>query len=75
MSTRRWILAAVCMLAAQQASAQGLNGTLFGTVRDEQGAVLSGASIRVTSPSLLGGSETSTTDDRGQWRFPALSPA
>jgi hypothetical protein len=74
MSTRRWIIAAACMLAAQQASAQGLTGALFGTVKDGQGAVLSGATVRVTSPSLLGGTETITTNDHGQWRFPVLSP-
>jgi len=74
MSTRRWIIAAACMLAAQHVSAQGLTGALFGTVRDEQGAVLSRATVRVTSPSLLGGTETVTTNDQGQWRFPALSP-
>jgi len=74
MSTRRWMIAAAWILAAHHASAQGLTGALFGTVRDEQGAVLSGASVRVTSPSLLGGTETMTTNDHGQWRFPALSP-
>jgi hypothetical protein len=68
------MIAAACVIAAHQASAQGLTGALFGTVRDEQGLALSGASVRVSSPSLLGGAETMTTNERGQWRFPALSP-
>jgi hypothetical protein len=62
------------MLVAQQASAQGLTAALFGTVQGEQAAVLSGAVVRVSSPSLLGGAETTTTNDRGLWRFPALTP-
>lgn len=36
-------LAAVCLLLPRIASAQGLTGTLIGTVKDEQGGVLPGA--------------------------------
>jgi protocatechuate 3,4-dioxygenase beta subunit len=64
----------MCLLIAQQTVAQGLTGALFGTVKDEQGAVLKGAIVRVTSPALIGGSVTMTTNDRGQLRFPALTP-
>ena len=54
--------------------AQGLSGALVGTVKDEQGGVLPGALVRVTSPALIGGALTTTTNERGQLRFPVLAP-
>src|SRR5262245_49434231 len=66
--------AAAVVLAAHLASAQALTGALMGTVKDEQGAVLPGASVRVSSPSLIGGATTVTTNERGQLRFPVLTP-
>jgi len=53
---------------------QGLTGALIGTVRDGQGAVLSGALVRVTSPALIRREVTTTTNEKGQLRFPALPP-
>jgi hypothetical protein len=49
-----------------------LTGALIGTVKDDQGAVLPGALVRVLSPALIGGPATMTTDERGQFRFPTL---
>src|SRR5204862_1911806 len=69
-----WPIAAVCILVAHHASAQGLTGALLGTVSDEQGAVLKGAQVRVTSSSLMGGSAAMATNERGQLRFPVLWP-
>ena len=43
--------AAACVLLSQVAAAQTLTGTLIGTVKDQQGAVVSGAQVRVSSPS------------------------
>jgi Carboxypeptidase regulatory-like domain len=37
-------------------------------------AVLPGALVRATSPSLTGGPATMTTNERGQLRFPVLLP-
>ena len=54
--------------------AQGLTGTLIGTVKDEQGAVLTGARVTIRSGALIGGSASLTTNERGQLRFPALPP-
>lgn len=54
--------------------AQGLTGALIGTVRDEQGGVLAGAQVSVSSPALIGGLETLTTTANGQLRFPVLPP-
>ena len=58
----------------QLASAQGLTGALIGTVSDQQGAAVAGALVRITSPALIGGALTTTTNERGQLRFPSLPP-
>ncbi|HEY9463064.1 MAG TPA: TonB-dependent receptor [Vicinamibacterales bacterium] len=68
------VLAAVCSLLPRIASGQGLTGTLIGTVRDEQGGVLPGASARIESPALIGGPASVTANDSGQIRFQALPP-
>ena len=69
-----FLLAAACVLQPHMAAAQGLTGALIGTVKDEQGGVLPGAVVRVSSPALIGGPATLTTNERGQLRFPALPP-
>ena len=69
-----WAIAAVCILVASDGRAQGLTGTLLGTVTDEQGAVLQGARVHLSSPSLIGGPVTIATNERGQLRFPVLWP-
>jgi hypothetical protein len=56
------------------AAAQGLTGTLIGTVRDEQGATVPGAQVRITSQALIGGQRTFPTDEAGRFRFPNLTP-
>ena len=69
-----FLLAAACVLQPLLASAQGLTGALIGTVKDAQGGVLTGAVVRVSSPALIGGPATLTTNEKGQLRFPALPP-
>src|SRR3977135_3682145 len=69
-----FLLAAACVLQPHLALAQGLTGALIGTVKDAQGGVLAGAVVRVSSPALIGGSATLTTNEKGQLRFPALPP-
>ncbi len=67
--------ASACLLLfSSVAAAQVLTGTLFGSVRDQTGMVLPGASVSVSSPALIGGPITGVTDERGEYRFPALSP-
>jgi hypothetical protein len=68
------LLLAAFVLASLPSDAQVLTGALVGTVKDEQGAVLQGALVRVTSPVLIGGTATMTTNERGQLRFPVLPP-
>ncbi len=67
-------LAVACALLTRVAAAQPLTGALIGTVADPQGAVLAGAVVRVSSPVLIGGPETGTTNGKGRVRFPALPP-
>ena len=74
---RQWrfaLLVVATMLLPRMAGAQGLTGALVGTVKDEQGAVLRGALVRVRSGALIGGPATATTNERGQLRFPVLPP-
>ena len=72
----RWCLLVVCatVAGAPPASAQESTGTLVGVVRDEQGAFIPDASIRLISPSLAGESTVTSTDARGRFRFRALPP-
>jgi hypothetical protein len=73
---RRYLLVflAVIALLPARASAQELTGSLVGTVRDQQGGLLQGAVVRVTSPALIGGVQEITTNEKGYWRFPSLAP-
>ena len=65
---------AALLLLHGVAVAQGLAGTLIGTVRDDQGGVIAGAVVRLGSPALIGGVAKATTNGRGQLLFPALPP-
>ena len=56
------------------AYAQVQTGSILVKVADEQGAVLPGASIVISSSALVAGQMTAASDDGGQWRFPSLSP-
>jgi hypothetical protein len=66
--------AGVCLLLSADAFAQGLTGSLIGTVKDSQGGAISGAVVRVGSPARIGGPTSVTTDEKGQWHFSALPP-
>ena len=61
-----YLVAAALLLSPLPALAQiGQTATLAGTVTDTTGAVLPGATVMVTSESLIGGSRTATTDANG----------
>jgi hypothetical protein len=64
-------LAALLMAAAlaTPALAQTLTGSITGTIKDEQGAVLPGVSVTLTGKQ---GTKTEVTDSNGVYRFPAL---
>ena len=64
----------VLMLLPLETAAQGLTGTLLGTVKDPDGSVVPNAVVRATSPALQAGERRSTSGDRGEWRLPVLPP-
>ncbi|MBA3297614.1 MAG: TonB-dependent receptor, partial [Acidobacteria bacterium] len=69
------LVAAALLLSPFPAVAQiGQTETLAGTVTDATGAVLPGVTVTVTSPALIGGTRSTTTDAGGSYRFPALAP-
>jgi len=69
-----YLLVAASLLMPQAALPQALTGTLIGTVRDQQGGVLPGALVTISSPALIGGPASATTNEKGQLRFLALPP-
>lgn len=70
---RYGILALAVLLAALAApvTAQLQTGNLFGKVIDEQGAPLPGATVTLSGG---GAPLVQTTDEKGEFRFPSLSP-
>jgi hypothetical protein len=66
------LLGAVCPLSARHTAAQSLTGALIGTVKDAQGGTMPGAVVKVSSPALLGGPAVTSTNEKGQLRFPVL---
>ena len=67
------VVTAIALLPLM-AAAQGLTGSVIGRVRDEQGAAIQGATVRLSSPALMGGPATLITNETGQLRFPVLPP-
>jgi len=54
--------------------AQGpTSGSINGTVVDNTGAILPGVAVSVAGPALMG-TQTTHTNEQGQYRFPALAP-
>ncbi|HUS18911.1 MAG TPA: TonB-dependent receptor [Terriglobales bacterium] len=70
-------LAVICLsslvLFATLGFAQETTGGIQGTVKDPQGAVISGATVEVTGPALIGKS-SATTDSAGNFRIAQLPP-
>jgi hypothetical protein len=55
--------------------AQGTTtSALTGVVKDPKGKPLAGATIRISSPSLIGGERVVRTTENGTYRFPMLPP-
>jgi hypothetical protein len=58
---------------APLASAQGV-GAIGGSVADTSGAVLPGVTVSLLNPGLIGGTQTTVTDERGAYLFTRLVP-
>lgn len=69
------LLATVLVISPALARAQiGQIAVLQGSVTDTTGSAIPGATVTVTSPALIGGPRSTTTDANGDYRFPALAP-
>ena len=68
------LVAATFILVPWSGAAQELTGALIGTVKDDQGGVIPGAYVRISSPALLGSVAELRTNEKGQLRFPSLPP-
>src|SRR5262252_1792209 len=68
------VFLAILAFAPTQARGQGLTGVLGGTIKDPQGGVLAGATVRVSSPALIERELQTTSNEKGQFRFPVLAP-
>lgn len=74
MTPARLVVLLFAMLAiGGSAAAQDRSGSITGTVRDSSRAILPGATVLATSPSLVG-VQTAVSDGQGTYRFPALTP-
>jgi hypothetical protein len=72
---RLWFAVCACtiLLMPAAARAQSAGATLQGTVTDDQGAVMPGASVTITNVET-GWTRSVTTDERGWYRAAALPP-
>src|SRR5262249_53443563 len=70
----RLLVMLLAMGAAATANAQVQTGSILVRAVDEQGAVVPGVAITISSPVLVAGSMTGVTDAAGTYRFPSLVP-
>jgi len=71
---KKLICALMCTLVLSLAAfAQETTGGVQGTIRDPQGAVISGATVTVSGPALIG-KKTATTDSAGNYHIEQLPP-
>jgi hypothetical protein len=73
LATPRWLALLLLVLFAPTLLAQETTGGIQGTIKDPSGAVVAGASVTVTTPTLVGAKET-RTDSAGYYRFANLPP-
>ena len=73
--TRLTFTAVILLMAATFTThGQGINGRILGTVQDQQGSAVVGATVTVTDPSR-GLVRTAISDESGDYTFPDLPPS
>ena len=70
--TAAGMVVAMLMLIIQPASAQEQRGKIQGTVTDQNGLAIAGATVILESDSLISGSMITETSDKGRYRFVLL---
>ncbi len=68
-----WVVFLLSLFVSAPLFAQKYTGTLTGTVTDQSGAVVAGATVKVTSPAN-GATRTTTTNAEGSFTLPELNP-
>jgi hypothetical protein len=71
---RFFVACLMCLLLASTAVAQVNTGRINGTTTDSSGAMVANATVIVTNPDT-GSSQTSKTNNVGEYNFPLLPPA
>lgn len=70
----RFLTAAVVLALAAPAAAQVQTGSILVRAMDDQGAMVPGVTITISSPVLVAGTMSAVTDASGVYRFPSLVP-
>jgi hypothetical protein len=65
---------AIVLGGAVAATAQVQTGSILVKALDEQGGVMPGATVTISSSVLVSGTMTGVTDTQGLYRFPSLTP-
>ena len=68
------VSACALLLSCPDTFAQGLTGAIEGTLQDNTGGVLPGVTVTLSSPGLVGGSQSRVTENDGKFRFTLLKP-
>jgi hypothetical protein len=66
------LTALLCVGLTLPVWAQGSLGAIAGVVMDSSGAALPGVTVTLTSPGVIGGSQTTISDGEGAYRFERL---
>ena len=66
-------LGTLILALALPAASLAQDGLIRGTVSDDSGAVIPGATVTLLSDAIIGGSRSTVTNESGVFRFPALS--
>ncbi|MFN8061626.1 MAG: TonB-dependent receptor [Vicinamibacterales bacterium] len=75
MSRRVVLMLAFVLSIATTGWSQTSTGNIYGTVADEQGGVLPGATVTITATDIGGAPRTTVTDEQGRFRFLNLDRA
>lgn len=73
-TSSRILLALLVLTIALPAAAQQVRSVIKGVVKDKDGGVLPGATVTVNSPSFIQKNLSTTTNAKGEFRFPLLDP-